>query len=106
MSQGANIMGQGEGTLSQAAGMVVEAKADFDRLNKDLEGKIQEARTKWGGQGGDAFQALGVAWAEKQKVIVSALNQFEESLRGTEKDNTSTDETQSSNYNRNMNRLG
>ena len=106
MSQGANEMGQGHATLSKAAGMVVEAKADFDKLNKTLEGKIHEASTKWTGAGGSAFVQLGQAWSEKQATIVSALNQFEQSLRSTERDNTSTDDTQSANYNRTASRLG
>ena len=106
MSQGANEMGQGQGTLTKAAGMVVEAKADFDKLNKTLESKIHEASAKWTGRGGSAFVQLGQAWGEKQATIVSALNQFEQSLRSTEKDNMSTDDTQSANYSRTASRLG
>ena len=101
-----NEMGQGQGTLSAAAGMVVDAKHDFDRLNSQLVQHIDSAKAKWGGQGGTAFNSLGHAWSEKQRTIVSALNQFEASLRSTEKDNTSTDDTQSSAFTRNQQRLG
>lgn len=102
----ANEMGQGQGTLTTAAGMVADAKHDFDRLNSELVQHIDAAKAKWSGQGGTAFNALGHAWAEKQRTIVSALNQFEASLRSTEKDNTSTDDTQSAAYARNQQRLG
>jgi WXG100 family type VII secretion target len=99
-------MGQGEGTLSAAAGMVADAKHDFDRLNNELIQHIDSAKATWSGQGGSAFNTLGHAWHEKQTTIVSALNQFEASLRSTEKDNTSTDDTQSSAFARNQQRLG
>jgi WXG100 family type VII secretion target len=102
----ANEMGQGHGTLSAAAGMVADAKHDFDRLNSELVQHIDAAKATWAGQGGTAFSALGHAWAEKQRTIVSALNQFEASLRSTEKDNTSTDDTQSAAFARNHQRLG
>jgi WXG100 family type VII secretion target len=102
----ANEMGQGQGTLTAAAGMVADAKHDFDRLNNELVQHIDAAKAKWAGQGGTAFNALGHAWSEKQRTIVNALNQFEASLRSTEKDNTSTDDTQSSAFSRNQQRLG
>ncbi len=106
MSHGANEMGQGEGTLTKAAGLVADAKQDFDRLSGKLEGQIQGLQGKWAGAGGQAFFQLHRAWTEKQKVIVSALNEFEASLTSTERDNVSTDEAQSANYTRTAGRLG
>jgi WXG100 family type VII secretion target len=106
MSQGAPEMGQGEKTLTRAAGLVADAKQDFDGLSKALEGKITGLQGKWAGQGGQAFFSLHQAWTEKQRVITNALNEFEASLTSTEKDNLNTDETQSSNYNRYAGRLG
>lgn len=99
-------MGQGEGTLSKAAGLVADAKGDFDRISSKLDGQIQGLRGRWAGQGGMAFFSLHQAWTEKQRVIVSALNEFEASLQSTERDNVSTDEAQSSNYGNLTNRLG
>ena len=99
-------MGQGEGTLTKAAGLVSDARADFDRLALQLDGQIQGLQGKWAGAGGSAFFGLHQAWQEKQKVIVSALNEFEASLTSTEKDNISTDDAQSANYTRTAGRLG
>lgn len=98
-------MGQGEGTLSRAAGMVADAKKDFDNLSKKLEGQIQGLQGKWVGAGGSAFFGLHAAWNQKQRDIVSALDTFEASLHSTEKDNIRTDEDQQVNYNRNLDRL-
>ncbi|MCW2796712.1 WXG100 family type VII secretion target [Nocardioides sp.] len=106
MSQSAPEMGQGEKTLSQAAGMVVDAKKDFDSFSKTLDSQIAGLRSKWAGAGAQAFFVLHQAWTEKQAVILSALNEFEASLLSTEKDNVNTDDTQSSNYNRYAGRLG
>ena len=106
MSHSANEMGQGEGALTRAAGLVADAKQDFDRLSSRLDGQIQGLQGRWAGAGGQAFFALHRAWTEKQQVIVNALNEFEASLTSTEKDNISTDEAQSANYTRTAGRLG
>jgi len=100
-----NEMGMGEGTLGKAAQLVSGAKQDFDRLSGELEGQIGDLRGKWAGSGGQAFFVLHQAWTEKQKVIVKALNDFETSLLGTQKDVSSTDDTQASNFNNFQNRL-
>lgn len=100
-----NEMGMGEGTLGKAAQLVAGAKQDFDRLSGELDGQISDLRGRWQGAGGQAFFILHQAWTEKQKVIVSALNEFENSLVGTEKDISSTDDSQASNFNNFQNRL-
>jgi WXG100 family type VII secretion target len=93
-----NEMGMGEGTLSKAAQLVSGAKQDFDQLSGNLEGQIQGLQGKWAGAGGQAFFTLHQAWTEKQRVIVRALDEFENSLLGTEKDTRSTDDTQATNF--------
>jgi WXG100 family type VII secretion target len=98
--------GQGERTLSQAAGMVADAKRDFDSAAKKLDGQIQGLRSQWVGQGGTAFFLLHQAWTERQQIIVNALNEFEASLLSTERDNIGTDETQSSAFHGYSARLG
>ena len=99
-------MGQGEGALSRGAGLVADAKVDFDRISSKLDGQIQGLRGRWQGAGGTAFFALHQAWTEKQRVIVQALNEFESALTATERDNLATDEAQSANYARTTSRLG
>lgn len=97
--------GQGEGTLTRASGMVSDARADFMTISSKLTDQIAAVQGKWGGQGASAFFVLHQAWSEKQKVIVDALDEFANSLTTTEKDNTSTDDTQGSNYGRLNSRL-
>ena len=102
----ANEYGQGEKVLSRAAGMVAEAKSDFDGISKNLMGNVETLRGAWAGQGALAFQSLAQAWNEKQTKIVSALNEFEQNLVATEKDNVSTDDNQSSSMTNLQNSLG
>ena len=99
-------MGQGTGTLTRAAGLVADAKGDFDSLSKQLEAQIHGLQGRWVGQGGQAFFALHAAWTTRQREIVSALDTFEASLRSTERDNVRTDEAQQANHQRSLNRLG
>lgn len=101
-----NEYGQGEKTLSRAAGMVAQARGEFDAISKNLMGNVESMRAQWGGQGSVAFQALAMAWGEKQQKIVSALNEFESNLVTTEKDNMATDDSQSSAMTSLQNSLG
>ncbi|WP_205472655.1 WXG100 family type VII secretion target [Nocardioides sp. SYSU D00038] len=101
-----NTYGQGEGTLTRAAALVAEAKVDFDRLAGTLESNIANLHGKWGGSGSRAFQILQEAWQEKQRMIVGALNEFENSLQVTERTNVATDEQQGDYYTRTASRLG
>lgn len=101
-----NEYGQGEKTLSRAAGMVNEARGEFDTISKNLMGNVERLKGQWGGQGSVAFQALAMAWNEKQQKIVSALNEFESNLVTTEKDNMATDDSQSSAMTSLQNSLG
>ena len=98
-------MGMGEGTLQKAAQLVSGAKQDFDRMSGELEGQIAGLRGQWAGSGGQAFFVLHQAWTEKQKVVVSALNEFEASLVGTQRDVTNTDDTQAGNFTNFQSRL-
>ena len=64
-------MKAGDRTLSRAAGMVTNAKSDFDRLSRTMSDTIVSYQGKWQGQGGKAFFGLHQAWTEKQKVCVT-----------------------------------
>ncbi len=97
--------GQGEGTLTRAAGLVSDARADFNTISARLSDQISGVQGRWGGQGAQAFFTLHQTWTEKQKVIVGALDEFASSLTVTERDNTSTDDEQGSNFGRLSSRL-
>lgn len=106
MSNTANEMGQGQGTLTRAAGMVSQAKQDFDLISRDLSGKIQGLNGQWVGAGGAAFMRLHSEWTEAHRAINSALEEFENALRRTEHDNVATDENQAAPMSKLSARLG
>jgi WXG100 family type VII secretion target len=106
MSNGAPEYGQGEGTLTRAAGLVQDARADFNTISGRLTDQISAVQGRWGGQGASAFFVLHQTWSEKQRTIVDALNDFADSLGVTERDNVSTDEQQGSTFGRLTGRLG
>ncbi len=98
--------GQGQGTLTRAAGLVSDARADFNSLSAKLSDQISAVQGKWGGQGASAFFVLHQTWTEKQRTIVGALDEFSSSLTVTERDNLSTDDDQAGSMTRLTNRLG
>jgi WXG100 family type VII secretion target len=106
MSNNAVEMGQGEQTLTRAAGMVADARTDFDGFSRRLDGQIAGLQGRWVGAGAAAFYALHRAWTERQTVITGALNDFEAALVSTERDNVATDDAQSATYRRTAGRLG
>lgn len=99
-------MMMGAGTLSRAAGLVAGARLDFDRMSSELEGRIAGLRGAWAGAGGQAFFLLHQAWTERQRVVVGALDRFETSLLGTERDVTATDDAQAAQLAGYRSRLG
>ena len=106
MANTAPEMGQGEKTLTGAAGLVADAKTDFDGLSRRLDAQLAGLQGRWVGSGATAFFALHRAWTERQEVITGALNEFEASLISTERDNVATDDAQSGLYHRTAGRLG
>ena len=104
---GSNIeFGHAEGALKQIAERVVQAKQEFGNHAATLDGQIQALRGKWEGAGGQAFHTLHVAWTEKHKVVVTALDRFHASLTATEADNKAVDEQAGAGMNNLLNRLG
>ncbi|CAN5291760.1 hypothetical protein BH09ACT11_BH09ACT11_04760 [soil metagenome] len=101
-----DIYGQGDQTLSRAAGLVADAKSDFDQMAAGLSSQIESHRSRWQGAGASAFFGLHQAWTERQRRVVSALDDFAASLQVTEADNLGTDESQSQLYLATLSRLG
>ena len=78
----------------------------MDRLDAELTAHLADARATWSGQGGVAFQALGVAWSDQQRAIDGALEGFEEALRSDERANVRIDQEQTAAFVHTERRLG
>jgi WXG100 family type VII secretion target len=90
------VYGQGQDTLSRAATLVADAKAELDGITAGVRGEVEALRAQWGGQGAVAFQALAQTWEQHQQRVVDALLDLERDLRVTEADNLATDQAQQS----------
>lgn len=97
--------GQGEATLSRAAGMVSDARGDFLTLASQLSDQISALQGRWVGEGGRAFFTLHQTWSEKQRTIVNALDEFASSLTSTEQLNMNTDQDRGAGMSRLTSRL-
>lgn len=93
-------MGQSAGALSRAAGLVADARTDFDGLAQRLSARLDGARGQWVGAGGTAFFALHAQWTSRQQQVVAALEGFETRLRATEADTMATDDQISAAFHR------
>lgn len=92
MGSTAPVFGQAHGALGRAAGMVTDAKADFERQSQRLDGQIAAIRGRWGGDGASAFFTLHRAWHDQHRVVVGALDRFHAALVATEHDNVRVDQ--------------
>lgn len=99
-------MGMGAGTLGRAAELVEAARHDFDQMAAELDSELDQLRGQWQGAGGRAFFVLHDAWHDKQRRVVSALEDLAGALRGTERDVGATDEAQAASYHQDLSRLG
>lgn len=94
------------GALAQAAKYTSSAREDLTSQAQTLYSNVSGQEHGWKGQGGTSFFNLQEAWFEKQKRVVAILEHFENSLHSTDRDNVSTDETQSQATGKLHDRLG
>jgi WXG100 family type VII secretion target len=99
-------LSQTEKALSKGAEAVNTARGDVKGKCNTLSDRVSEMMGGWGGQGASAFGNLMVAWQDKQEQILKALDQLSTSMQETERDNVSTDESQSEAHLNLQHRLG
>ncbi|MEV7973582.1 WXG100 family type VII secretion target [Cellulomonas sp. NPDC089187] len=96
----------GDGQIKRGAQIVASSKQALDGELKALEGQLSGIGSMWVGQGATAFQQLMTRWREDASKIISALNEFEQNLIGSDKDYTAQDDQQSSVFSNLQGRLG
>ena len=99
-------LSQTEKALSQGAEYVNTARGDVKGKCNVLSDRVSEMMGGWGGQGASAFNNLMISWDQKQETILKALDQLSASMKETERDNVSTDESQSATHANLQGRLG
>jgi WXG100 family type VII secretion target len=99
-------LSQADGALAHAAGRVGEARADLLGLADQLSGQIDALRGQWVGAGGAAFAQVHMAWQDKQRRIVGALDGLSTALVETDRATAHADVLQSDTMTRTAARLG
>jgi WXG100 family type VII secretion target len=98
-------LSQGEGALTQAADRVGAARSDLTGLADQLSGQLDALRGQWAGAGAAAFGQVHLAWQDKQRRIVGALDGLANSLVETDRLTTAADSAQSDVMTRTASRL-
>ncbi|WP_310529004.1 WXG100 family type VII secretion target [Nocardioides sp.] len=99
-------LSQTEKALSKGAEFVNTARGDVKGKCNTLSDRVGDMMSGWGGQGASSFGNLMIAWQDKQETILKAMDQLASSMQETEKDNVSTDQSQSDAHLNLQNRLG
>ncbi len=99
-------LSQTEGALVAAASRVGEARSDLLGLADQLSSQLEGLRGQWAGAGATAFGRVHLAWQDKQRRIVGALDGLAAALVETDRVTTTADATQSDELGRTAARLG
>jgi uncharacterized protein YukE len=94
----AQTIGFTTGTLERAATLVGAARTDLLGLGARLGARLGDAQAGWRGGGARSFAAFHLAWSERHRAIVAALDGFEAALRGSAALNERTDAEQAAAY--------
>lgn len=95
-----------DGALDRGAKIVADSRQQLTQQLKSLEGKLAGIGAQWKGSGSTAFQSVMSRWQQDSTKIISALNGFEENLKGSQSTYTSTDDSSSSSFTNLASRLG
>ncbi|MFV0427163.1 MAG: WXG100 family type VII secretion target [Beutenbergiaceae bacterium] len=96
----------GEGSIDRGAGMVEAARAEMTSELSVLRGRLQAVGTSWQGSARVAFDRLMLRWDDDATKLISALDEFEAQLRGTQASITSSDDAAQGAMTQLMGRLG
>lgn len=84
MSEGSGFRTE-EGQIQKGAGTVAIARGELDNLTKQLRSEVASNAASWQGTAAVAFTKLMTRWDESSHLLITALDEFEANLRGTDK---------------------
>jgi WXG100 family type VII secretion target len=89
-------MGAQEGALKAGADAALAASASIRRTSDQVQGEVENTRSRWVGLGADEFRSLMSQWDEKTESMVKVLDNLAEALGATEQDRAAQEDTVSS----------
>jgi WXG100 family type VII secretion target len=85
------IISAEEGALKAGADAVRDARAAVKSRATEVRNEVQSV-SYWKGAAANSFQGLMTEWDSKAEGLLKVLDQLEENLRGTEKDQAAQEE--------------
>lgn len=105
-------MGNSGSGYKVADAVVTEAAKDIATTRDDLQGDIDNLRTRleslngqWEGSGGNAFRGAIRAWENTARRVMEAMTTFEQNLMGSESTYTNTEDAVTQRLNKYNNAL-
>ena len=74
-----------QGQINKGAGLVASCKSDLTSLLGALRGEVAQSASSWKGSAASEFTKLMQRWDEDANLLTKALDEFENNLRGTDK---------------------
>ena len=74
-----------QGQINKGAGLVASCKSDLTSLLGALRGEVAQNAASWKGSAASEFTKLMQRWDEDANLLTKALDEFENNLRGTDK---------------------
>jgi len=88
----ADVQGAESGAVLKGADAVNEAHSAIKAEIRAVEGDIAELRGFWTGASATAFSTMMTNWNDKVTTMNNVLDTLEAALRGTEKDQSATED--------------
>lgn len=88
----ADVISAEEGALRRGQQAVNEAKAGIDQRTKQVRSEIEQLRGFWTGSAANSFTQLMTRWDAETVKLNNVLIELENSMRGTEQEQASTEE--------------
>ena len=73
------------GQINKGAGMVGNCKTDMVSLMNTLRAEVAENAATWKGTAATEFASLMQRWDDSARLMTKSLEEFENNLRGTDK---------------------
>lgn len=74
-----------DGQINRGAGIVSTARGELKGLTDQLRAEVAENAASWQGTAAVAFKQLMDRWDSSAHLLVTSLDEFENNLRGTDK---------------------
>jgi WXG100 family type VII secretion target len=95
-----------DGAINKGAGLVSTARSDLTSMLSTLRAEVAQNAASWKGTAAGEFTKLMQRWDEDANLLTKALDEFENNLRGTDKNYQQIEGEAQETMTKLMNKLG